>query len=179
MALDLSHLRSVNTQGRRSWHGAAFIVESLALLAFLVTALAVVIQLMGVAHERGVEASHLSNAIILASNDAEAFAADPTSGSSEAQFTEDNGTLISLEEATAEAEAGADAGAAGTGTTGGEAGATGSADAGATVYRVERTVSDHAEAAGTLYEAHIQVSSNGEILYELDTARYVSEGVAR
>lgn len=178
MALDLSQLRSVNTQGRRSWHGAAFIVESLALLAFLVTALAVVIQLMGVAHERGVEASHLSNAI-LASNDAEAFAADPTSGSSEAQFTEDNGTLVSLEEATAEAEAGADAGADGAGTADGETGTAGSADAGATVYRVERTVSDHAEAAGTLYEAHIQVSSDGEVLYELDTARYVSEGVAR
>ena len=40
-------------------------------------------------------------------------------------------------------------------------------------------MSDHAEAAGTLYEAHIQVSSDGEVLYELDTARYVSEGVAR
>lgn len=177
MAFDLSQLRSVNTQGRRSWHGAAFIVESLALLAFLVTALAVVIQLMGVAHERGVEASHLSNAIILASNDAEAFAADPTSGSSEAQFTEDNGTLVSLEEATAEADA--DAGADGAGEADGEAGTVGSADAGVTVYRVERTVSDHAETAGTLYEAHIQVSSDGEILYELDTARYVSEGVAR
>ena len=80
MGIDLSRLRRGNDHDRRPWHGATFIVEALVLLVFLIASLAVIMQVIAGAHERSIEADRLSNAIILASNDAEAFAADPTSG---------------------------------------------------------------------------------------------------
>lgn len=148
MALDLSRLRRSSVHDRRPWHGAAFIVESLVLLVFLMASLAVLMQVMGNAHERGIEADKLSNAIILASNDAETFAADPTTGDRTAQFSLVDGELVEL---------------------------TGAEDAaGAERYEVERTVQQHAEKAGTLYEAHIEVSSGGNAVYEVNTSRYVS-----
>lgn len=148
MALDLSRLRRSSVHDRRPWHGAAFIVESLVLLVFLMASLAVLMQVMGNAHERGIEADKLSNAIILASNDAETFAADPTTGDRTAQFSLVDGELVEL---------------------------TGAEDAAsAERYEVERTVQQHAEKAGTLYEAHIEVSSGGNAVYEVNTSRYVS-----
>lgn len=148
MALDLSRLRRSSVHDRRPWHGAAFIVESLVLLVFLMASLAVLMQVMGNAHERGIEADKLSNAIILASNDAETFAADPTTGDRTAQFSLVDGELVEL---------------------------TGAEDAAsAERYEVERTVQQHAEQAGTLYEAHIEVSSGGNAVYEVNTSRYVS-----
>ncbi len=153
MALDLSRMRRADAQGRRPWHGGAFVVESLVLLAFLVAALAVTIQLMGVSHERGTQADRMSNAIILASNDAEAFAANPQAGNVSANFQNADGALRETGEGD---------------------------DASGTAYQVSRTVSQQSEAAGTLYQAHIAVTADGETVYELDTARYVSsEGVAR
>ena len=74
MGIDLSRLRRGNDHDRRPWHGAAFIVEALVLLVFLIASLAVIMQVIAGAHERSIEADRLSNAIILASNDAEAFA---------------------------------------------------------------------------------------------------------
>lgn len=148
MALDLSRLRRSSVYDRRPWHGAAFIVESLVLLVFLMASLAVLMQVMGNAHERGIEADKLSNAIILASNDAETFAADPTTGDRTAQFSLVDGELVEL------------------------TGAEGAASA--ERYEVERTVQQHAEKAGTLYEAHIEVSSGGNAVYEVNTSRYVS-----
>ena len=148
MALDLSRLRRSSVHDRRPWHGAAFIVESLVLLVFLMASLAVLMQVMGNAHERGIEADKLSNAIILASNDAETFAADPTTGDRTAQFSLVDGELVEL---------------------------TGAEDAAsAERYEVERTVQQHAEQAGTLYEARIEVSSGGNAVYEVNTSRYVS-----
>ena len=148
MAPDLSRLRRSSVHDRRPWHGAAFIVESLVLLVFLMASLAVLMQVMGNAHERGIEADKLSNAIILASNDAETFAADPTTGDRTAQFSLVDGELVEL------------TGAEGT--------------ASAERYEVERTVQQHAEKAGTLYEAHIEVSSGGNAVYGVNTSRYVS-----
>jgi hypothetical protein len=148
MALDLSRLRRSSVHDRRPWHGAAFIVESLVLLVFLMASLAVLMQVMGNAHERGIEADKLSNAIILASNDAETFAADPTTGDRTAQFSLVDGELVEL--------------------TGAEGAASGER------YEVERTVQQHTEKAGTLYEAHIEVSSGGNAVYEVNTSRYVS-----
>ena len=148
MALDLSRLRRSSVHDRRPWHGAAFIVESLVLLVFLMASLAVLMQVMGNAHERGIEADKLSNAIILASNDAETFAADPTTGDRTAQFSLVDGERVEL------------------------TGAEGAASA--ERYEVERTVQQHAEKAGTLYEAHIEVSSGGNAVYEVNTSRYVS-----
>lgn len=153
MAVDLSRLRRVSSQNRRSWHGGAFIVESLVLLAFLVAALAVAIQLMGVAHQHGTQADRLSSAIILASNDAEAFAADPLSGNVSGSFTSVDGELVEVSD--------------------GEPG-------GGNFYEVSRAVEARDEAAGTLYEARIRVSCDGETVYELNTARYIpTKEVAR
>ncbi|WP_270295274.1 hypothetical protein [Eggerthella sinensis] len=149
MALDLSRLRRSSVHDRRPWHGAAFIVESLVLLVFLMASLAVLMQVMGNAHERGIEADKLSNAIILASNDAEAFSADPTAGDRSVLFSLVDGELIELTGATDDA-------------------------ASTDRYQVERTVQQHAEKAGTLYEAHIEVSSGGNAVYEVNTSRYVS-----
>ena len=86
MGIDLSRLRRGNDHDRRPWHGAAFIVEALVLLVFLIASLAVIMQVIAGAHERSIEADRLSNAIILASNDAEAFAADPTSGNTGGEY---------------------------------------------------------------------------------------------
>ena len=44
MGIDLSRLRRGNDHDRRPWHGAAFIVEALVLLVFLIASLAVIMQ---------------------------------------------------------------------------------------------------------------------------------------
>lgn len=155
MAIDLSRLRSGRSSAhdRRPWHGAAFIVESLVLLVFLVGSLAVLMQVMGGAHERGIEADKLSNAVILASNDAEAFAADPSSG--------DQVTVFALVDETLVAEPG-------------------QSSENSDRYTVTRTVRENAEKAGTLFEAHIEVTSGDDLVYEMETTRYMSdEGAQR
>ena len=163
MAVDLSRMArtgtdaGTGTRSRRPWHGAAFIVESLVLLAFLMTALAIMAQLMGAAHERAVEAQRLSNAIVLASNEAEAFAASPDDADTESAFALVDGQLVSAEDAGA--GAGGDAGSAGR----------------SGLYRVERVVEMQDEPAGTLYVARITVSCDGEDVYALDTSRYVPD----
>ena len=161
MVVDVSRLRKPQRHDRRSWHGMAFIVEALVLLAFLVASLAVLIQLMGAAQERGMVADELSNAIVLASNDAEAFAARPTDDDATSLFALSDGALVEIVGAPDRAEE-ANVG-----------------DSGA-VYEVVRTVERRVEAAGTLYEAHIEVACDGRTVYGLDTSRYVSnEGVAQ
>ncbi|WP_302391075.1 hypothetical protein [Eggerthella sinensis] len=148
MALDLSRLRRSSVHDRRPWHGAAFIVESLVLLVFLMASLAVLMQVMGNAHERGIEADKLSNAIILASNDAETFAADPTTGNTGGEFALVDGELIQPE---------------------------GPIDAlDKNVYELTRIVEAQKQPGGTLYTAHIYVSCGGGTVYELNTSRYVS-----
>ncbi len=157
MAWDLSRIDGRRKRSSRTWHGAAFVVEALVLLAFLMASLAVLVQLMGAAHDRGEEADRLTSAIVLASNDAEAFAADPASGSRTERFQDVDGAL-----APAEANSGENAGE------------------GAGAFEVQRTVTQQDEGAGTLFSARIAVSAHGEIVYELDTSRYVSdEGAAR
>lgn len=158
MIIDTSKLRQTASREQRTWHGAAFIVEALVLLVFLMAALAVVIQLMNAAHERGIQADELSDAIVLASNNAEAFAADPTATTYETTFVSENGTLSAYDGAKGAVEELEDT----------------------PWYEVARTVENTRTDAGTLYTAHISVSCKGEPLYELDTARYVSadKGVA-
>lgn len=152
MEFDLSRIRSTASEGRRPWHGAAFVVESLVLLAFLVASLAVVISLMGDAHARGQAADELSNAIIAASNSAEEFAADPAGAGDgdTAWYAVVDGALV---------EVGANAGDVG----------------GNAAYAVTCAVEREAQPAGTLYRAHIAVEREGATVYELDTSRYVSD----
>ncbi|RDC11416.1 hypothetical protein C1861_12840, partial [Eggerthella lenta] len=59
MGIDLSRLRRGNDHDRRPWHGAAFIVEALVLLVFLIASLAVIMQVIAGAHERSIEADRL------------------------------------------------------------------------------------------------------------------------
>lgn len=154
MAIDLSRLRGNSVNDRRPWHGSAFIVEALVLLVFLIASLAVLMQVIGGAHERGEDADQLSNAIILASNDAETFAADPTAGDTGSEFALVDGELTQPE---------------------------GPIDAlDKNVYELTRIVEAQKQPGGTLYTARIYVSCGGEATYQLDTARYVSdEGVQR
>ncbi|WP_139650743.1 hypothetical protein [Raoultibacter phocaeensis] len=73
-----SSQRMQTAEGRRSsWHGTAFIVEAMLLLAFLVGAIAVFMHLFADASAKGAENEDLSNAIVLAANSAERFASDP------------------------------------------------------------------------------------------------------
>ena len=134
-----------------TWHGTAFVVEALVLLVFLAFALAVFMQLFGAAHNRGVEERQLTQAVLLASNAAEEFAAAPLAGTSSEAFGGDGGTLGS------ETGTGADA-----------------EDA----YIVSREVLPERTEGGTLYRANITVSCGGEAVYELETSRYVSDGAA-
>ena len=62
---------------RRVWPGAAFIVEALLLLVFLAGSLAVLMELNADADAAGQQCADLMDAIVLASNAAEEFAADP------------------------------------------------------------------------------------------------------
>lgn len=62
---------------RAVWPGAAFIVEALLLLVFLVGSLAVLMSLNADADRTGRESADLMDALVLASNAAEEFAADP------------------------------------------------------------------------------------------------------
>lgn len=114
-----------------TWHGAAFVMEALLLLVFLAFALAVFMQLFGVAHSRGTEERQLTQAVLLASNDAEAFAAAPQAGTVATTFD---------------------------------------------AYAVEREVSTERSQGGTLYRAIITVTCEGRSVYELESARYVSDG---
>ena len=67
------------TNEKTSWHGAALLTEALILLAFLVGCLAVFFNLLASASVMGKESTQLTEAVALASNVAEEFAADPTS----------------------------------------------------------------------------------------------------
>ena len=149
-SMDLSRIRRTSAADRQPWHGAAFIVEALVLLAFLMASLGVMASLMGAAHERGAAADRLSHAVILASNEAEAFAAEPDAASSTTRYVFEDGALRQVE------GDGADAGG------------------GAAAYEVQRLVERRGQEAGALYEARIMVSCEGQAVYELDTSRYVS-----
>lgn len=114
-----------------TWHGAAFVVEALLLLVFLAFALAVFMQLFGAAHSRGTEERQLTQAVLLAANDAETFAAAPQAGTETTTFD---------------------------------------------AYVVEREVKAERSQSGTLYRAFITVVCEGQPVYELESARYVSDG---
>lgn len=146
----------------RSWAGAAFIVEALVLLVFLTASLAVMFSLFVQAYLLGTQSKSESTAIQLGSNVAEIFAADPTV----------------VEEFLVNGD-----------------------------YAVRCSVQTSAETAGTLYYADIVVCSmddlgqevygdaqeladaintgdelgiffdNAPVIYELQTARYLSEVV--
>lgn len=157
-------LRIINNHEgeRRSWHGAAFVVEALVLLVFLAMSLAVLVSLVESVHARGAAADELSAAAIIASNDAEAFAADPSTLGRTAQYQFSGKKLIELNSEEASSD---DPNAQ---------------DESEQTYELVRVIQQSSQPAGTLFEAHITVTRNGRIVYELDTSRYVSaEGAAK
>ena len=68
---------SRSTRKGSSWHGTAFVIEALILLAFFLASIAVFMQLFGAASAQGIESRELSRAVVLAANAAERFSADP------------------------------------------------------------------------------------------------------
>lgn len=76
-----ARMRHAQRVTRNSWHGTAFLMEALLLLAVLVGCIAVFMQLYAQSNQMSVDNRDLAAAIQLASNEAEQFAADPTSGS--------------------------------------------------------------------------------------------------
>lgn len=148
-----SHVKS-------SWHGKAFLVEALVLLAFLVMSLAVILTLFVNARLESAGGERLAQSVHLAQNAAEEFAANPTDAEALAIVQDglavsarlsyephESGTLVRAVITVAEQNGEADA--AGDG-----------ADAG-----------DGAGAEGS--PAADAASAAAEPLYTLETARYV------
>ena len=140
--------------GRASWHGTALLVEALVLLAFLVASLALFMQVFAQARGMGAEGSELAQAVAMASDLAEEFAADPAA---EPEPLERDGLTASCAVATVAAD---DAGHT-DGQTGSEADDTPSGIS--------------SGAAGTLYRATILVTDgDGDEVHRLVTERYAS-----
>ncbi|WP_080799635.1 hypothetical protein [Arabiibacter massiliensis] len=103
MAKPRESLLAARRRADTAWHGTAFVVEALVLLLFLAFALAMFMQLFGAAHARGVEERALTQAVLLATNSAEEFAAAPAEG---AQTAEGEDGLVVEREVTGEKMAG-------------------------------------------------------------------------
>lgn len=144
--------------GRASWHGTALLVEALVLLAFLVASLALFMQVFAQARGMGADGSELAQAVAMASNLAEEFAADPTA---EPEPLEREGLAASCEVVTVAAD---DADHAGSQT-----------DPDADDALSGGSSSDSSGAAGTLYRATILVTDgDGDEVYRLVTERYAN-----
>ena len=128
--MELPARRMSTTSRYSSWSGAAFIVEALILLMFLIAALAVLMQLFAGSARLASRSSQIERASIAASSAAERFSADPTGIETTAQ----DGDLT-----------------------------------------IGTDVTSEGTAAGTLYHARITVTENGDEVYTLTTARYVSK----
>lgn len=147
-----SFVRPGASRERSSWHGAAFVLEVMLLVAFVAASLAVLAAVFSGAQMRGIEAIRLTDAVTLAasgaSNGAEDFAADP-----EAAYAE--GTSTTYYAVAAGSVAPCDPSAA-------------------NACEVTRVVDRNATQAGALYDATVTVTRDGEVLYELKTSAYVS-----
>jgi len=62
---------------RHSWHGMAFILEAMVLIAVIIASSVILMQLFSESKSYGERAHAISYAVILATNEAERFAADP------------------------------------------------------------------------------------------------------
>lgn len=73
----------------RSWHGMAFLIEAMVLLAFVALAIAVFFRLFAYAKTTSTSNTELSQAVVYASNTAELFTADPEKMTGYAKLEED------------------------------------------------------------------------------------------
>ena len=76
MSFSLSS-RHTNVSQQSRWPGAAFLIESMLLLVFVTISIVVFTQLFVASSARAFESEELANAVAVASNAAERFAADP------------------------------------------------------------------------------------------------------
>lgn len=144
MAL-LTNRRTQRRKGAPLWAGTAFLVEALMLLAFLIAMLALFMALFTGAVQRERQAEQLTQAIMLAQNVAERFAADPSSV--EEAYAQD-GLVAQVESTAEEREEG-------------------------TLWHATITVrADSPNANSADAEARQRVSD--DIAYQLQTSRYVS-----
>lgn len=119
-----------------TWHGMAYLIESILLLAFIVAAITVFFELFSYSENIATNNNTLSDAVVYATNTAEMFAASP-------ELMKDYGTERDD-------------------------------------YHITCNVTEREAAAGTLYDAVIEVTSvsSGEVLYTLNTTNYVSSNGA-
>lgn len=88
--------RPLRRGGHHTWSGTAFVVEALLLLAFLVASLAILLTLFSDAHLRAEDTVRLEAATVLASDEAEAFGANPFAVLSEHEATYQDQTCMIL-----------------------------------------------------------------------------------
>lgn len=162
------------TRQKAAWPGIAFIVEALLLLVFLAVCLAGFMRLFGESHRMAAESQQLEQALLLAQNRAEQFAADPAAAEGESvqgnlavtcvvtpQETE-GGTLYQAEITVRRTDAAASEGAA-----------TAESQASDAASASEATADGTANDSATAGEGPAG-SSRGEV-YRLHIARYVGD----
>lgn len=134
--------------------GAAFYVETLLLVLFLLFSLTVLVRMLGAAKALSREARDLSCAVRIAQDAAEQLAACDSRADWAA-------LLGAREEADGRLAAAYDAqGAA-------------AADAAEPAYRLLCTCSETPRGAGVMLDAHLSVVRGQKVLYELETQKYV------
>ena len=154
-------LLNESSERAQSHRGTSFIIESLLLLVFVTASVAIVVQLLGYGYSQGVAADKLTSAVMIASNEAEQFTADPTMGSSEVLYIDaDNGmqkvaSRKSLKESDFEYN--------------GEAISANDSN----VFILTRNIKKDSLNSGELYNASISVECQGEEIYFLDTSKYI------
>lgn len=139
---------------RKTRRGAAFYVETLLLVLFLLFCLTVLVRMLGAARQLSREARQLSRAVQIAQNAAEQLAASAS--------REDWARRLGARE---EAD--------GTLTVGCDAQGVPAADGTEEIYRLSCRLDAEPRERGVMLTAHLSVLCGQEIIYELDTQKYL------
>ena len=150
----------------QSHRGTAFIIESLLLLIFVTASIAIVVQLLGGGYAQGIKADKLSTAVSIASNEAERFTADPAIKSREILYIEtDSGVeKVASKKSLSDEDF--------------EYNGERISSEDPNVFILKRKISTDTLTSGKVYNASIAVNCQGEEVYSLDTAKYVSDSPA-
>ena len=140
----------------RARRGAAFYVETILLLLFLLFSLTVLVRMLGAAKQLSLEARELSCAVRIAQDAAEQAAAcgsrEDLAALLDARETEDGALTRSY-----------------------DAQGTPAADAAGAAYSLLCRVETTAQGPGVLLTARFTVSNERSVLYELETQKYFHE----
>ena len=129
----------------------AFYIEVTLLLAYLLFAIVILVQVFAGSRAIGAEAQRKSEATLIAQNAAEMFA----SSDSDEEFVE---LLTRIDEAD-----------------GVVLSSPGHINGGIGDYTIDVTRSSDDTSAGKLEHAHIEVSDEGSVIFQIDTAKYFSD----